>query len=80
MVNPKRFAGEIQRTEIEVVLDQAADLVLLLVVLNLLLPLVMNSPGVNTKAKLGIAKATGRAYVAGNLAVEVKQMTFALAK
>ena len=58
MVNPKRFAGEIQRIEIEVVLDQTADLVLLLVVLNLLLPLVMNSPGVNTKAKLGIAFAS----------------------
>lgn len=32
------------------------------------------------KAKFGIAKATGRAYVDGNLAVEVKEMTFALAK
>ena len=32
------------------------------------------------KAKFGIAKASGRAYVDGNLAVEVKEMTFALAK
>ncbi|KAJ8603796.1 hypothetical protein CTAYLR_000203 [Chrysophaeum taylorii] len=36
---------------------------------------------INTwKAKFGIAKASGRAYVDGNLAVEVKEMTFALAK
>lgn len=32
------------------------------------------------RAKLGIARATGRAYVDGELAVEVKSMTFALAK
>ena len=32
------------------------------------------------KAKYGIAKATGRGYVDGNLAVEVGSMTFALAK
>ena len=32
------------------------------------------------KAKFGIAKATGRAYVDGKLAIEVKEMTFALAK
>ena len=31
-------------------------------------------------AKFGLAKATGRAYVDGALAVEVGQMTFALAK
>eukprot|EP00630_Chrysocystis_fragilis_P003786 CAMPEP_0197389474 /NCGR_PEP_ID=MMETSP1165-20131217/1736_1 /TAXON_ID=284809 /ORGANISM="Chrysocystis fragilis, Strain CCMP3189" /LENGTH=204 /DNA_ID=CAMNT_0042914891 /DNA_START=12 /DNA_END=626 /DNA_ORIENTATION=- len=36
---------------------------------------------INTwKAKFGIAKASGRAYVDGQLAVEVKEMTFALAK
>jgi 3-hydroxyacyl-[acyl-carrier-protein] dehydratase len=32
------------------------------------------------RAKMGIAKATGRAYVDGQLAVEVDSMTFALAK
>lgn len=32
------------------------------------------------KARFGIAKASGRAYVDGNLAMEVKSMTFALAK
>ncbi|EEC42858.1 3R-hydroxyacyl-[acyl carrier protein] dehydrase [Phaeodactylum tricornutum CCAP 1055/1] len=32
------------------------------------------------KAKFGIAKATGRAYVDGQLVVEVDEMTFALAK
>lgn len=32
------------------------------------------------RAKMGIAKATGKAYVDGNLAVEVESMTFALAK
>lgn len=32
------------------------------------------------RAKMGIAKATGKAYVDGNLAVEVEGMTFALAK
>jgi len=32
------------------------------------------------RAKMGIAKATGRAYVDGQLAVEVEGMTFALAK
>lgn len=31
-------------------------------------------------AKFGLAKATGRAYVDGQLAVEVGEMTFALAK
>ena len=42
--------------------------------------LVMEVEITNWKAKFGIAKATGRAYVDGNLAVEVGQMTFALAK
>jgi 3-hydroxyacyl-[acyl-carrier-protein] dehydratase len=32
------------------------------------------------KAKFGIAKASGRAYVDGQIVVEVDQMTFALAK
>lgn len=32
------------------------------------------------RAKMGIAKATGKAYVDGQLAVEVSGMTFALAK
>lgn len=32
------------------------------------------------RAKMGIAKAEGKAYVDGQLAVEVKDMTFALAK
>lgn len=32
------------------------------------------------KAKFGLAKATGKAYVDGNLVVEVGEMTFALAK
>mmetsp|Transcript_4959 Transcript_4959/g.2929 ORF Transcript_4959/g.2929 Transcript_4959/m.2929 type:complete len:92 (+) Transcript_4959:81-356(+) len=32
------------------------------------------------RAKMGIARATGRAYVNGELAVEVGQMTFALAQ
>ena len=32
------------------------------------------------RAKFGIAKATGRAYVDGELALEVGSMTFALAK
>ena len=32
------------------------------------------------RAKMGIAKATGKAYVDGQLAVEVESMTFALAK
>mmetsp|Transcript_8578 Transcript_8578/g.12631 ORF Transcript_8578/g.12631 Transcript_8578/m.12631 type:complete len:208 (-) Transcript_8578:251-874(-) len=32
------------------------------------------------RAKMGIAKATGKAYVNGELAVSVKEMTFALAK
>nr|UAD82342.1 3-hydroxyacyl-[acyl-carrier-protein] dehydratase [Chaetoceros muellerii] len=32
------------------------------------------------RAKMGIAKATGKAYVDGELAVEVQGMTFALAK
>ena len=31
-------------------------------------------------AKFGLAKASGKAYVDGKLAVEVKEMTFALAK
>jgi hypothetical protein len=30
----------------------------------------------NWKAKFGIAKAKGRAYVDGKLAMEVKEMTF----
>lgn len=42
--------------------------------------LVMEVEITNWKAKFGIAKATGRAYVDGNLAVEVGQMTFALAE
>ena len=42
--------------------------------------LVMEVEITNWKAKFGIAKATGRAYVDGNLAVEVGAMTFALAK
>ena len=32
------------------------------------------------RAKFGIAKATGRGYVDGEMAVEVGEMTFALAK
>ena len=32
------------------------------------------------RAKFGIAKATGRAYVDGQLAVVVDSMTFAIAK
>ena len=32
------------------------------------------------KAKFGIAKATGKGYVDGQLAVDVGEMTFALAK
>lgn len=42
--------------------------------------LVMEVEITNWKAKFGIAKATGRAYVDGNLAIEVGSMTFALAK
>lgn len=42
--------------------------------------LVMEVEITNWKAKFGIAKATGRAFVDGNLAVEVGSMTFALAK
>ena len=42
--------------------------------------LVMEVEITNWKAKFGIAKATGRAYVDGSLAVEVGAMTFALAK
>ena len=42
--------------------------------------LVMEVEITNWKAKFGIAKATGKAYVDGNLAVEVGEMTFALAK
>jgi len=42
--------------------------------------LVMEVEVTKWKAKFGIAKATGRAYVDGELAVEVKEMTFALAK
>mmetsp|Transcript_23770 Transcript_23770/g.30932 ORF Transcript_23770/g.30932 Transcript_23770/m.30932 type:complete len:200 (+) Transcript_23770:29-628(+) len=42
--------------------------------------LVMEVEILTWKAKFGIAKASGRAYVDGNLAIEVKEMTFALAK
>lgn len=42
--------------------------------------LVMEVEITKWKAKFGIAKATGRAYVDGELAVEVDEMTFALAK
>ena len=42
--------------------------------------LVLEAEILNWKAKFGIAKATGRGYVDGQLAVEVKEMTFALAK
>lgn len=42
--------------------------------------LVMEVEITTWKAKFGIAKATGRGYVNGDLAVEVKSMTFALAK
>ena len=42
--------------------------------------LVMEVEITKWKAKFGIAKATGKAYVDGVLAVEVKEMTFALAK
>eukprot|EP00548_Thalassiothrix_antarctica_P002076 CAMPEP_0194130782 /NCGR_PEP_ID=MMETSP0152-20130528/1737_1 /TAXON_ID=1049557 /ORGANISM="Thalassiothrix antarctica, Strain L6-D1" /LENGTH=205 /DNA_ID=CAMNT_0038825393 /DNA_START=79 /DNA_END=696 /DNA_ORIENTATION=+ len=42
--------------------------------------LVMEVEVTKWKAKFGIAKATGRGYVDGALAVEVKEMTFALAK
>ena len=38
--------------------------------------LVMEAEILNWKAKFGIAKATGRGYVDGQLAVEVKEMTF----
>jgi len=42
--------------------------------------LVMEVEILKWKAKFGIAKASGRAYVDGKLAVEVTGMTFALAK
>jgi len=42
--------------------------------------LVMEVEITKWRAKMGIAKATGRAYVDGKLAVEVGGMTFALAK
>jgi 3-hydroxyacyl-[acyl-carrier-protein] dehydratase len=42
--------------------------------------LVMEVEIIKWRAKMGIAKATGRAYVDGKLAVEVQGMTFALAK
>jgi len=42
--------------------------------------LVMEVEILKWRAKFGIAKAEGRAYVDGQLAVEVKGMTFALAK
>mmetsp|Transcript_8841 Transcript_8841/g.9714 ORF Transcript_8841/g.9714 Transcript_8841/m.9714 type:complete len:205 (+) Transcript_8841:61-675(+) len=42
--------------------------------------LVMEVEITKWRAKMGIAKATGKAYVDGTLAVEVQGMTFALAK
>ena len=42
--------------------------------------LVMEAEVLKFNKKFGIAKATGRAYVDGQLAVEVKEMTFALQK
>ena len=42
--------------------------------------LVMEVEIIKWRAKFGIAKATGRAYVDGEMAVELKEMTFALAK
>lgn len=42
--------------------------------------LVMEVEITKWRAKFGIAKATGRAYVDGQLAMEVKEMTFAIAK
>ena len=42
--------------------------------------LVMEVEITKWKAKFGIAKATGKAYVDGELVVEVDEMTFALAK
>ena len=42
--------------------------------------LVMEVEITKWKAKFGIAKATGKAYVDGDLVVEVDEMTFALAK
>jgi len=42
--------------------------------------LVMEVEITNWKPKFGICKATGKAYVDGNLALEIKEMTFALVK
>lgn len=42
--------------------------------------LVMEVELTKYRAKFGIAKATGRAYVDGQLAVVVDSMTFAIAK
>lgn len=42
--------------------------------------LIMEVEVLKWRAKFGIAKAVGRAYVDGELAVEVKEMTFAIAK
>lgn len=42
--------------------------------------LVMEVEITKWNARFGLAKATGKAYVDGQLAVEVKEMTFALAK
>jgi len=42
--------------------------------------LVMEVEILKWKAKFGIAKASGRAYVDGELVVQVEGMTFALAK
>merc|ERR1712113_676345 len=42
--------------------------------------LVMESEVLKWRAKFGIAKAVGRAYVDGELAVELSEMTFAIAK
>lgn len=42
--------------------------------------LVMEAEIKKFNAKFGLAKATGKAYVDGELAVEVGEMTFALAR
>lgn len=42
--------------------------------------LVMEVEITKFNAKFGLAKATGKSYVNGDLAVEVKEMTFAIAK
>jgi len=42
--------------------------------------LVMEVEIIKWTAKFGIAKASGKGYVDGKLAVDVKEMTFAMAK